>query len=189
MNRRLGSLQERTLCGMCWYVGLLGGTWERRLNLVVYMYKYEYRFKDAGGATPGQQRGTIVCPVSVARALCSSLYCRSSYSPAGPNGQSQLETRVITWVKSKSRLFPVFSNRTSCVCAKLIWLPRHIYHRFCGPVTMCCVVVDGPVGHTSVHSDRGPRAGGSGECARLCFTAAAALIVNHVFSLVVHGYR
>ena len=32
-----------------------------------------------------------------------------------------------------------------------------------------CVVVDGPVGHTSVHCDRGPRAGGSGECAHLCF--------------------
>jgi hypothetical protein len=158
MNRRLGSLQERSNCAE--YVGMLAcwGALGRRLNLVVYMYKYEYRFKDAGGATPGQQRGgTIVCPVSVARALCSSLYCRSLNSPAGPNGQSQLETRVITWVKSKSRLFPVFSNRTSCVCAKLIWLPRHIYHRFCGPVTMCCVVVDGPVGHTSVHSDREPR--------------------------------
>ncbi len=30
------------------------------------------------------------------------------------------------------------------------------------------VVVDGPVGHTSVHCDRGPRAWGSRECARLC---------------------
>jgi hypothetical protein len=39
-----------------------------------------------------------------------------------------------------------------------------------------CVVVDGPVGHTSVHCDRGPRAWGSGECARLCFTAAAAFL-------------
>ena len=174
---------------MCWDVGLLGGTWEEAESCRVHVQvRVRYRFKDAGGATPGQQRGgTIVCPVSVARALCSSLYCRSLNIPAGPNGQSQLETRVITWVKSKSRLFPVFSNRTSCVCAKLIWLPRHIYHRFCGPVTMCCVVVDGPVGHTSVHSDRGPRAGGSGECARLCFTAAAALIVNHVFSRTATG--
>ena len=32
----------------------------------------------------------------------------------------------------------------------------------------------GPVGHTSVHSDRGPHAWGPGACARLCFTAAAA---------------
>ena len=31
-----------------------------------------------------------------------------------------------------------------------------------------CVVAYGPVGHTSVHCDRGPRAWGSGECARLC---------------------
>ena len=35
-----------------------------------------------------------------------------------------------------------------------------------------CVVVDGPVGHTSVHCDRGPRAWGSGECARLCFKSS-----------------
>jgi hypothetical protein len=139
----------------------------------VYMYKYEYRFKDAGGTTPGQQRGGQWCVQCRSRARSARACIAALYSPAGPNGQSQLETRVITWVKSKSRLFPVFSNRTSCVCAKLIWLPRHIYHRFCGPVTMCCVVVDGPVGHTSVHSDRGPRAGGSGECARLCFTASS----------------
>jgi hypothetical protein len=46
----------------CW--GALG----RRLNLVVYMYKYEYRFKDAGGATPGQQRGGDNCVSSVGRA-------------------------------------------------------------------------------------------------------------------------
>ena len=126
--------------------------------------------------TPGGPRrdnnGGQLCVQCRSRARSARACIAALYSPAGPNGQSQLETRVITWVKSKSRLFPVFSNRTSCVCAKLIWLPRHIYHRFCGPVTMCCVVVDGPVGHTSVHSDRGPRAGGSGECARLCHSSS-----------------
>ena len=34
----------------------------------MYMYKYEYRFKDAGGATPGQQRGGDNCVSSVGRA-------------------------------------------------------------------------------------------------------------------------
>ena len=160
---------------VCWLVGgHLGEEAESCRVHVQVRVPIQRRRVGHAGTTTGDN---CVSSVGRARALLELvLPLFNVNSPAGPNGQSQLETRVITWVKSKSRLFPVFSNRTSCVCAKLIWLPRHIYHRFCGPVTMCCVVVDDPVGHTSVHSDRGPRAGGSGECARLCFTAAAALI-------------
>jgi len=43
----------------------------------------------------------------------------------------------------------------------------------CRRLTVC--VIAGCVGHTSVHSDRGPHAWGSGEFSLLCFTALCAM--------------
>ena len=58
------------------------------------------------------------------------------------------------------------------------YLPPIICGPVMGPVKKRCVVVDGPVGHTSVHCDRGPRAwvGVRRMCAFVCFTAAAATL-------------
>ena len=76
MNRRLGSLQERTLCGMCWDVGLLGGTWEEAESCRVHVQvrvPIQRRRGDHAGTTTGGDSG--VSSVGRSRALLELVSC------------------------------------------------------------------------------------------------------------------